>query len=134
MADRRSDELPTVSLGPDAMRELRMISGNTSTMANIGAMIGSFSTGITNFIKSTTRMAPEMQKMGAKFSKSFLECRVESKAIAHEFAEAGIPANVYDAFSFNLQATRLGLDENSTALRDLFGVTMATGEIFGKLI
>ena len=96
-------------------------------------MAGGIFGAVTGFIKSTTSMAPAMEKMGAKFSKSFEKYSISSLNLADKMAEAGIPASVYDAFAFSLKANRLGLDSNNKALQDLFHATMATGEDFGRL-
>ena len=112
---------------------LRHIAGNTSSLKNIGQWVSGITGRITGFIKATTALAPVMEQMGAKFSKSFEASRMEALAMSENFQKAGVPANVYESFAFSLQASRLGLDKNSRAMQDLFGVTLATGENFGKL-
>ena len=112
---------------------LRQVAGNTSHLRTwVGAMGGV--TGImTKFIGAFTAMAPAMETMGAKFSKSFEDSREDSMIMSENFQKAGVPANVYESFAFGLQASRLGLNKNSAAMQELFKATLATGENFGKL-
>ena len=80
------------------------------------------------YVKELVSFGPAMDKISAKFSSSLEGNLEESKKLAKIFDRKGIPASVWDAMSFSLHANNLALDSNSEGLRDLFGITLATGE------
>jgi len=112
---------------------LRQVAGNTTHLKTWSSRITGALGFMGKLISATTALAPVMETMGAKFSKSFEASRDEAMLMSEKFQKAGIPANVYENFAFGLQASRLGLNKNSEAMMDLFKVTLATGENFGKL-
>jgi len=88
---------------------------------------------IAGYIKELTSFGPAMDTLGAKFSTSVEGNIAESHKLAKAFADNGVPASVWDAVSFNLHTNSLALDANNEGLRNLFGVTMATGENYTAL-
>ena len=67
---------------------LKQVAGNTSHLRNLGQWIGGLTSMATGFIKATTALAPVMETMGAKFSKSFEDSRADAMIMSKNF---GVP-------------------------------------------
>lgn len=75
----------------------------------------------------------QLERFGATFSVAYHETFDLSRKIADRFEKASIPASVYDAFVFNLHATRLGLKSNVESQGRLFKSMLATGESWAEM-
>jgi ABC-type transporter Mla subunit MlaD len=164
------------------LKAIRGVGKNTSHLKSMAANAGSLFGLIKGSIGQLTALAPEMEKMGAKFSFGFAQWHKDSNSRIRHLqmtttamnlvAKKGLkfgkintnlesntkaliendtvvkkwqnetaslaekfsaPATVYDDFVFTLNSTRLNLNQNSKALRDLFSATMVTGENYSAL-